>query len=69
MKVIKKVTEDQIKNLNENVVEYDLNKDDVIKTKITELYYNKVGEPYNEEQVKELEKDADKRLNMEIPPG
>ncbi|MER3121690.1 PIN-like domain-containing protein [Bacillus altitudinis] len=69
IKVIKKVTEDQIKNLNENVVEYDLNKDDVIKTKITELYYNKVGEPFNEEQMKELEKDADKRLNMEIPPG
>lgn len=69
IKVIKKVTEDQIKNLNENVVEYDLNKDDVIKTKITELYYNKVGEPYNEEQMKELEIDADKRLEMEIPPG
>lgn len=69
IKVIKKVTEDQIKNLNENVVEYDLNKDDVIKKKITELYYNKVGEPYNEEKMKELEKDADKRLNMEIPPG
>ncbi|MEV9651244.1 PIN-like domain-containing protein [Bacillus aerius] len=69
IKVIEKVTEDQIKKLNENVVEYDLNKDDVIKTKITELYYNKVGEPYNEEQMKKLEKEADKRLNMEIPPG
>ncbi|MEH7809961.1 PIN-like domain-containing protein, partial [Bacillus safensis] len=27
------------------------------------------GEPYNEEQMKKLEKEADKRLNMEIPPG
>ncbi|MEH6904052.1 PIN-like domain-containing protein, partial [Bacillus safensis] len=64
--VIQKVTEEQVKKLNENIVEYDLNEDDFIKTKITELYSSKVGEPYDEKQMEELEKEAEKRFKMKI---
>lgn len=67
--VIQKVSEEQVKKLNENIVEYDLNEYDSIKTKITELYSNKVGEPYDEKQMDNLEKEAEKRFKMKIPPG
>ncbi|GLF90016.1 hypothetical protein Saga11_12750 [Bacillus safensis] len=70
IEVIKSVTDEQIKHLNEkNVTEYDLTKEDFIKLKITELYNKKVGEAYPEDEMKKLEKEADERLKKEIPPG
>ncbi|AYA42984.1 MULTISPECIES: PIN-like domain-containing protein [Bacillus subtilis group] len=44
-------------------------KNDHIKQKITELFANKVGSPYKKEKLKEIEKEADKRYALEIPPG
>lgn len=70
IEVIKSVTDEQIKHLNEkNVTEYDLTKEDLIKLKLTELYNEKVGEAYLEDKMKELEKQADERFKKQIPPG
>ncbi|MFZ4847410.1 PIN-like domain-containing protein [Enterococcus casseliflavus] len=44
-------------------------KNDHIKQGITELFENKVGSPYKKEKLKEIEKEADKRYALEIPPG
>ncbi|MDL5022656.1 PIN-like domain-containing protein [Bacillus velezensis] len=44
-------------------------KNDHIKREITELFEDKVGSPYKQEKLKEIEKEADKRYALEIPPG
>lgn len=68
--IIKSVTEKQIKKLNEKkVAEFDLVKEDFIKSKITELYNEKVGAAYSKDEMKELEKQAEDRLKKAIPPG
>lgn len=68
--IIKKVTDEQIKKLrNKNEIELDLTKEDTIKNKITELYENKVGKPYEYSKMKELEKEAEERFKKSIPPG
>ncbi|MEK5366790.1 PIN-like domain-containing protein [Bacillus sp. FSL R5-0654] len=68
--IIKNVTDEQIKQLrNKNEIELDLTKEDTIKSKITELYENKVGKPYDYSKMKELEKEAEERFKKDIPPG
>ncbi|MEE4535254.1 PIN domain-containing protein [Bacillus velezensis] len=44
-------------------------KNDHIKQEITALFDNKVGSPYKKEKLKEIEKEADKRYALDIPPG
>ncbi|MGA3881409.1 PIN-like domain-containing protein [Bacillus pumilus] len=69
-KNIKSVTDEQIRKLKErNEKELDLTKEDTIKNKITDLYLNKVGKPYDKSSMENLEKEADVRLKKNIPPG
>lgn len=68
--IIKNVTDKQIKKLKErNEKELDLTKEDEIKNKITNLYLNKVGNPYDESSMEKLEKEAEDRFKKNIPPG
>ncbi|MFP5202950.1 MULTISPECIES: PIN-like domain-containing protein [Bacillus] len=66
---IKKVIEVKVHNLKKISEEDDLLQSDSIKSKITDLYSNRVGNPYSEEELKDIMKEADNRFNNEIPPG
>lgn len=66
---IKKVIEVKVHNLKKISEEDDLLQSDSIKSKITDLYSHRVGNPYSEEELKGIMKEADNRFNNEIPPG
>ncbi|MFJ5964648.1 PIN-like domain-containing protein [Bacillus sp. NPDC093026] len=70
IKIIKDITKEQINKLKDrNDSELDLTKEDTIKNKITDLFLHKVGKPYEESKLKDLENEADARLKNKIPPG
>lgn len=69
VKEIKILIEEKVKDLKDTTQEDDLLKDDLIRFKINELYKDKVGDPYSEDDLKTIMADADDRFSKNIPPG
>ncbi|MGG3131327.1 PIN-like domain-containing protein [Bacillus pumilus] len=69
VKEIKSVIEEKIKGLKNISQEEDLLEEDLIRLKINELYTDRVGDPYSEEELKAIMVDADDRFSKNIPPG
>ncbi|KQU08642.1 PIN domain-containing protein [Bacillus altitudinis] len=69
VKEIKTVIEGKVKDLKNISEKDDLLKEDLIRSEINELYKNRVGDPYTEDELKVIMVDADDRFSKNIPPG
>lgn len=69
VKEIKNVIEGKVENLKNISQEDDLLKEDLIRSKINELYKNRVGDPYTKKELEAIMVDADDRFSKSIPPG
>lgn len=60
---IKQIFEKQKSDLNESI------KSGSLKSKIANIFNGRVGEPLNDEEIKKIHEEGDKRYASKIPPG
>jgi len=69
-KNLNSVFEDVSTEVQDSIQKYcDFLKDDPIYNKISELFENRITEPFTKEKLDEIYKEGDERYKMKIPPG
>lgn len=69
-KNLNSVFEDVSAEVQDSIQKYcDYLKDDSIYNKISELFENRITEPFTKEMLEEIYKEGDERYKMKIPPG
>ena len=69
-KNLNSVFEDVSKEVQESIQKYcDYLKDDPIFNKISDLFENKITEPFSKEKLEIIYKEGEERYRMKIPPG
>ena len=69
-KNLNSVFEDVSAEVQDSIQKYcDYLKDDPIYNKISELFENRITEPFTKEMLEEIYKEGDERYKMKIPPG